>query len=408
MGGFRALGGDRPGLQARDVVAFGHETGRALSDGRIVGRAEPFAKVFPSSREVKRAVGLLAWAILEDIALDARLDDAGRLVSTTNVRRIAANLGINKDTAAKHLARLRDFGFVLQEEGRQGPSGRWEACRYVLDPSACLERFTHTPPSTSRGRASSPSGPGEANREPCPKNSDTAAAPAASRSNATVSERAGHGGTGRGELGHHREEVVAGEQQQPVRSDDAVGQLVDLGIAADRAMLLVDDWDLGSDESEDRERVRCRATRRVAETRRHLDEVCDQAEGQRRGTGWASALDGALDDGLLGEAIDAVAARLPATVRRSVPIVRAHLLALAVEACRSYPQVPAQVALRRHLRDPGIALAATGRYGLAPPPADHPPGDPSRFAARIAVALARRATSCQPPRPTHRTREDQR
>jgi hypothetical protein len=35
--------------EARDVIAFGQETGRVLSDGRIVGRAEPFAKVFPSS-----------------------------------------------------------------------------------------------------------------------------------------------------------------------------------------------------------------------------------------------------------------------------------------------------------------------------------------------------------------------
>jgi hypothetical protein len=35
--------------QARDVMAFGQEVGRVLSDGRIVGRAELFAKVFPSS-----------------------------------------------------------------------------------------------------------------------------------------------------------------------------------------------------------------------------------------------------------------------------------------------------------------------------------------------------------------------
>ncbi len=37
------------GRQARDVMAFGQEVGRVLSDGRIVGRAELFAKVFPSS-----------------------------------------------------------------------------------------------------------------------------------------------------------------------------------------------------------------------------------------------------------------------------------------------------------------------------------------------------------------------
>jgi hypothetical protein len=95
--------------QARDAMAFGQEVGRVLSDGRIVGRAEPFAKVFASSRAVKRAVGLAAWGVLEDIALDARLDDAGRLVAETNVRRIAANLGLNKDTVTRLLRALRNY-----------------------------------------------------------------------------------------------------------------------------------------------------------------------------------------------------------------------------------------------------------------------------------------------------------
>jgi hypothetical protein len=39
--------------------------------GRIVGRVTPFARVFPSSREVERLVGLVAWAILEGFARDA-------------------------------------------------------------------------------------------------------------------------------------------------------------------------------------------------------------------------------------------------------------------------------------------------------------------------------------------------
>lgn len=126
-------------------MAFGQETGRVLSDGRIVGRAEPFAKVFQSSRMVKQAVGLTAWGILEDIALDATLDVEGRLVAETSARRIAESLGLNKETVTRHLGRLRDFGFVLHEEVRHHGSGRYETARYVLDPSACLERFTTTP-----------------------------------------------------------------------------------------------------------------------------------------------------------------------------------------------------------------------------------------------------------------------
>ena len=144
-------------LQARDVVAFGQEFGRVLSDGRIVGRPEPFAKVFPSSREVKRAVGVTAWAILEDIALDARVDVEGRLVADTNVRRIADNLGLATNTVAKHLGRLRDHGFVLHEEQRADDSGQYATSRYVLDPSACLERFTHTPTTRPPAGRRSPS-----------------------------------------------------------------------------------------------------------------------------------------------------------------------------------------------------------------------------------------------------------
>ncbi len=147
---------------ARDVLTFGQEIGRVLSDGRIMGRAEPYAKVFPSSREVKRAVGVSAWAVLEDIALDAQIDDRGRLVAHTNVRRIADNLGLSKNAVTKHLGRLRVFGFVLHEEQRETSSGRYIASWYVLDPSACIERFTTTP-DLDLDRRSGPT-------EPCPTN----------------------------------------------------------------------------------------------------------------------------------------------------------------------------------------------------------------------------------------------
>jgi hypothetical protein len=90
-------------------MAFGQEIGRALSDGRIVVRAEPFAKVFASSRVVKRTVGLVAWGVLEDIALDAQLDGDGRLVAETSVRAIAVHLVLSKHRhqACGPAARLR-------------------------------------------------------------------------------------------------------------------------------------------------------------------------------------------------------------------------------------------------------------------------------------------------------------
>ena len=102
----------------------------------------------------------MAWAILEDITLDAHLDVEGRLVADTNVIRIAANLGVSKNTVATHLTRLRDAGFVLHEEGHHDPTSRYTTSRYVLDPSACVERFTHTPSPTHTDTptAAAPSG----------------------------------------------------------------------------------------------------------------------------------------------------------------------------------------------------------------------------------------------------------
>lgn len=207
--------------EARDAMAFGQESGRALSDGRIVGRAEPFAKVFPSSRTVKRAVGPVAWAVLEDIALEARIDDAGRLVSETNVRQIAVNLALNKNTVNRHLARLREYGFVLREEAREVESGRWEPCRYVLDPSACVERFTATP--SSDPQTESPSAP------PCPNSSATASEP--------VSENAGHG-----ELGHpmHRH----GDVEEQHAAHAGAGAPEATAEADDRLTAAGDRWDL--------------------------------------------------------------------------------------------------------------------------------------------------------------------
>lgn len=204
--------------QARDVMAFGQEVGRVLSDGRVAGRAEPFAKVFASSRLVKRAVGLTAWGVLEDIALDASLDAEGRLVAETSARAIAGNLGVNKETVTRHLARLRAHGFVLHEEVRDHGSGRYETARYVLDPAACLERFTHTPP------------PGGG--APCTENPDTVK---------PVSGKPVHGSAGHGESGHRllEEHVVVGEQQQQPAPSSSTDELWRLGVDAETAAALV-------------------------------------------------------------------------------------------------------------------------------------------------------------------------
>lgn len=73
------------------------------------------------------------------------LTSSSRTARLARRRRIAANLGLNKDAVTKYLGRLREHGFVFQEESREVASARYEPCRYVLDPSAGIERFTVTP-----------------------------------------------------------------------------------------------------------------------------------------------------------------------------------------------------------------------------------------------------------------------
>ncbi|MEO2108922.1 MAG: hypothetical protein ABGZ36_25215 [Actinomycetota bacterium] len=212
---------------AGDVVAFGQEIGRVLSDGRIIGRAEPYAKVFQSSREVKRAVGVTAWAVLEDVALDARLDDRGRLVAHTNVRRIADNLGLSKNAVAKHLGRLRVFGFVLHEEQRQTDSGRYAASWYVLDPSACIERFTTTP---------------RVEADPCPTNGDTGVDEPRPMSWDTAEKGPVSHVTGHRDVGQNTRPAVAEEEQRNARDSGVlVSQLIRYGMDQPAAEALIDD-----------------------------------------------------------------------------------------------------------------------------------------------------------------------
>jgi len=369
--------------QARDVMAFGQEVGRALSDGRIVGRAEPFAKVFASSRVVKRAVGLVAWGVLEDIALDAQLDERGRLVAETSIRAIAGHLALSKNTVTKHLARLREYGFVLHEERRDDGSGRWETCRYVLDPSACVERFTATP------------------KPPCPKNWDTGA---------TVSQSTGHRDLGRKE----QEVVVASEEQQQA---PVVAQLTSLGVAGDIAAELA-----ASHPAEDIERVVAAASRRNlrspagwvvralregwdvaaasassdAGARERLlaqqaaDRVAaEQAEEAARAcaAGWATAISAALDDRQLCQAVERVTTAAAGIGRRSVPLARAQLVAWAVAVTRRARDVPLAEALAADLTAGATPPVSAGEARLpSPPPC---PTTPTDLCERLRACLSR-------------------
>ncbi|MBW3578866.1 MAG: helix-turn-helix domain-containing protein [Actinobacteria bacterium] len=420
-------------IQARDVVAFGQEIGRVLSDGRIVGRAEPFAKVFASSRAVKRAVGVTAWAILEDIALDASLDAEGRLVAETNVRRIADNLGLSKNTVTKHLGKLREHGFVLHEEQRDDGSGRYETSRYVLDPSACLERFTHAPKGGEEGSAEPrpknwDTGP---DREPRPKKWDTVA----------VSQ-----GTGHRDLGQKNKKVVVREDQQPQPAADSplVDRLISVGVAADRAQSLVAEhpeqqvadaldavevcdvrsragwvvtairhgWDVS--EAADKRRKQ-RAVRRLRAQEGALRRLAQEREDERRrrAAAWEAAVSAALDDAELTGALCDVTTPVGALGRRSAPMAVSQLVAWAVACHVADPAAPLA-----HLLPEALAASVedTGRPAVSGASRDVPqrpndrdlpdPPTPARHAAPLHERVARLLPAIDHDLPIPTTKEE--
>ncbi len=83
------------------------------------------AELTPACRDVRRRLGPMAWAVLEDLVLDARVDEHGIVVAASSARRVAANLGVEPGTAARALRRLRDDGFVVlvREPGSDGRFG---------------------------------------------------------------------------------------------------------------------------------------------------------------------------------------------------------------------------------------------------------------------------------------------
>lgn len=90
----------------------------------------PGLHVGPASRQLRRALGAMAWAVLEEVVLDAR-PTGSDLVAQTNVRRLAASLGISKDTAARAVVRLSDAGLLTRQDAHR-QSGRFMASTYVV------------------------------------------------------------------------------------------------------------------------------------------------------------------------------------------------------------------------------------------------------------------------------------
>jgi hypothetical protein len=168
-------------------------------------------------------------------------------------------------------------------------------------------------------------------------------------------------------------------------------------------------WDL-EDLLVERRQLRARYARWERE-RAERDREADRWRARESVTGaWRAAISAALDDRQLSSAIEQVTTPVAGLDRRSVPVVRAQLLAWAVEAHRAAPDVPLGEALADSLATEtgpvaGDALAG----GLPAPPLDTELADD--LTSRLTHVLAERpdlARTGGPPQPTPRRRSSAR
>ena len=101
------------------------------------------------SRTLKRTLGPLAWAVLEDLSLDAVLQD-GRWLAATSTRRLADHLGLTPGTVARALARLCTEGLVHREDQRDTRTGRFGESVYVVAPTPALVPCVDSPHTVPR------------------------------------------------------------------------------------------------------------------------------------------------------------------------------------------------------------------------------------------------------------------
>ena len=77
-----------------------------------------------SALGLRRALGPVAWFVLEELMLCAT-EDNGQLVAHVSARVLAGRLRLDKDTAARAVARLCAAGVVVRSTQRRGKTGRF-------------------------------------------------------------------------------------------------------------------------------------------------------------------------------------------------------------------------------------------------------------------------------------------
>jgi hypothetical protein len=97
----------------------------------VVAGGRVTLEVGAESEAARRALGAVAWSVLETLALTGQ-DLDGRWVATTNARDLASRLGVGKDRAAAALAALRRAGLVAPRASRDATTARFTASSYEI------------------------------------------------------------------------------------------------------------------------------------------------------------------------------------------------------------------------------------------------------------------------------------
>jgi hypothetical protein len=87
-----------------------------------------------TAADLAAELGPTAFAALVVLALDAEPGEDGRLLVAASARRLAARLGVGKDSAAVALRRLSDTGWLRGPEQRQEGTGRFAVAVRELRP----------------------------------------------------------------------------------------------------------------------------------------------------------------------------------------------------------------------------------------------------------------------------------
>lgn len=89
-------------------------------------------RVDAGSADTRRELGVMAWSVLEVLALGGAVDDSGRWMTYSNARDLARSLGIGKDRATAALADLRRAGLIAAHVERDQRSARFARGRYEV------------------------------------------------------------------------------------------------------------------------------------------------------------------------------------------------------------------------------------------------------------------------------------